>query len=490
MNKDKSIPKTVLKIIETLQNSGFEAYVVGGCVRDIILEKDPKDWDITTNATPEKIQSLFEHTAYENTFGTVCVINDNEKEESLKVIEITPYRKDGKYTDKRHPEKITFSKTLDEDLKRRDFTINAMALDPSENKLIDNFNGINDIAQSTLKVVGNAKERFSEDALRLLRAVRIATELDFSIDKETALAIQDLAETIKEISIERVRDEFIKIIKTKNPMRGVILLNELGLLQHIIPEVELGIGVEQNQAHRYDVYEHNLRTLQHSADKDYKLEIRTASLFHDIAKPHTKEWNDKNEDWSFHAHEVVGAKITDSIMKRMKFSKKFREDVVLLVRWHMFFSDPDKLTLSGVRRMVGRVGEIKIWDLIDLRKCDRIGTGRPKEQPYRLRKFVSMVEEVIRDPVSVKMLKINGQDLMKIIKEEPGRKIGYILSILLEKVLENKDLNTEKDLEGIAKELAKKSEKELEEMSKAAKDTAGELNEKEIKDIRDKYFVN
>ena len=226
------------------------------------------------------------------------------------------------------------------------------------------------------------------------------TQLNGTIEENTLKVVQEKSAALSSIAAERVRDEFIKIIMSDNAAEGIKMLQQTGLLAHIIPELLEGIGVEQSQAHRFDVFEHSVRTLEHGCVKEFRLDIRLAALLHDIAKPRTREWSDERTDWSFHAHEVVGAHMVKKILKRLKFSKEVVDTVTLFVRWHMFFSDPDKVSLSGVRRMIARVGEKHIWDLIDLRVCDRIGTGRPKEQPYRLRKYTSFVEEVLREPVT------------------------------------------------------------------------------------------
>ena len=310
------------------------------------------------------------------------------------------------------------------------------------------------------------------------------------IENKTAEAIKKLAPHIKEISQERIRDEFIKIIESKTPAVGIILLEQLGLLKEIIPELVEGKDVKQNKAHSYDVFVHSIKTLEHAASKEYSLEIRLASLFHDIGKTYTKYFDENKKEWTFHNHEVVGTKVTKKILERMKFPKKTIDEVTLLVRWHMFFSDVEQITLSAVRRMVARVGEENIWDLINLRKCDRIGTGRPKEQPYRLRKYVSLVEEVMREPITPGILKIDGTKLMKELNEKPSRRIGNLLHILLSKVLDNPKLNSEEELIKEAKKLSKLKDEELAELGEKGRIKKMEEEEKEIKKIRDKNKVN
>ena len=482
------IPREILRVSQSIEKAGFEAWVVGGCVRDLILGRAPKDWDLTTNATPEQIQDLFENTFYTNEFGTVGVVNDDTADESLKVVEVTPYRTEGAYGDARRPDTVSFSQKIEDDLKRRDFTINALAYSPSGGQLLDLYGGIKDIQEGVVRAVGEPSERFAEDALRILRAVRISAELNFTIEEKTAAAIAKNAAQLGKISKERVRDEFVRIINSPKPMKALILARSLGLLRYMVPELEEGVGVEQNQAHSYDVFEHSVRALQHAADKGWPLEVRLAALLHDIGKPKSRRFAEDRHDWTFHGHEVIGAKMTKKILENLKFSRETTDNVVNLVRWHMFFSDPDKVTLSAVRRMIANVGKDHIWDLINLRICDRIGTGRPKEQPFRLRKYQSMIEQALRDPISVGMLKIDGKRLIE-MGEKPGPRMGWVLHALLEEVLDDPTRNTKEYLEKQVEELRKLPDNELRAKGEEGKERKGEAEEEEIKDIRKKYFV-
>ncbi len=486
------IPPEVIETVKTLESKGFEAYPVGGCVRDLLLGLIPKDWDITTNARPEDIISLFPKTFYENSFGTVGVVYENPSNENVRLIEVTPYRLEGKYQDYRHPDEVIFAKNIEDDLKRRDFTINAIAIrlsDGAIKDIVDLYGGFKDIKDKIIRTVGSPIERFGEDALRMLRAVRLATQLGFTLNIDTKKAIQSHNELLKHISFERIRDEFTKILMTNNPKAGIEMMHEIGLLKHFIPELEQSIGVKQPQAHAYEVWEHLLRSLQHAADKDWPLEIRLAALFHDIAKPNTAGVSPETHQITFYGHEVVGSRETKKIMDRLRFPMKTTEKVVKLVRWHMFFSDPEKITLSAVRRMVINVGRENIWDLMNLRICDRIGTGRPKESPYRFRKYQAMIEEALRDPISVSMLKMNGAELIKHLGIEPGPKIGAILHALLEEVLENPTLNTKEYLEKRSAELNLLGEKELEILGKEGKMKEKEANKVKIDEIRGKFHV-
>lgn len=487
------IPKEIIKIAEELKNAGFEAYLVGGCVRDLIIGLKPKDWDFATNALPAEIMKIFKNSFYENEYGTVGVVNDSPDDgnldETLKVVEITPYREETGYSDFRRPDEVKFGTTLEKDLSRRDFTINAIALDPYKGQVIDPYKGQVDIKDKIIKAVGKPEERFGEDGLRILRAVRLASELGFEIEKQTRTAIVSGSSFIRNISQERIRDEFSRIIMSKSPENGLILCQELGILKEFLPELERAVGIKQNKAHSYDVWTHLLKSLQHAANKNMSFHVKLAALFHDISKPNTRRWSEEKKDWTFYGHDVVGSRETERILKRLKFPVKTIEKVSKLVRWHMFFSDTDKITLSAVRRLVANVGKEDIWELMDLRSCDRIGTGRPKESPYRLRKFHSMIEEVIADPVSVSMLKIDGARIMEVTQETPGPRIGFILHALLEDVLDDPSLNDEKYLENRAVELSKLANSELEKIGQSAKGRKEEEENKKLAEIRGKYYV-
>lgn len=532
------IPSYVSYVTETLEKAGFEAFIVGGCVRDLILGREPKDWDVTTNALPEQIIELFEHTVYENKFGTVGVVfEENEPEvthvtqefvsretnidvprvtneaESYKqkakswIIEVTPYREEAEYSDNRHPDEVKFSKNIEDDLKRRDFTCNAMAYRVSspvetQKTVIDLYNGQKDIKDKVLRTVGEADDRFKEDALRMLRAVRFAVNLGFTISTETTEAILKNADLIKKISTERIRDEFEKIILSPEPAVGVGMLQKFGLLKHFIPELEEGIGCEQLGEHIYDVYEHLLHALQQAATKKWSLEVRLAALFHDIGKPRTRRYDATKAGgkgkYTFYGHEVVGARMAQKIMERMKFPKKTTDLVVKLVRQHMFFSDTETITLSAVRRVVAKMSSVAkamedsaehpIWTLMNIRECDRVGMKK-KEAPYRLRKYHAMIEEVLRDPISVGQLAVDGKILMEELGMKPGPRMGWTLHALLEEVLDDPKKNTREYLDVRVGELEKLSDKELKALGEEAKKTKDELEEEEVKKLHKKHGV-
>jgi poly(A) polymerase/tRNA nucleotidyltransferase (CCA-adding enzyme) len=489
MKSNFPIPKEVSYVTQTLEKAGFEAFLVGGCVRDLILGRGPKDWDITTNAEPEEIISIFPKTFYENTFGTVGVVDENTENEILKVIEVTPYRVESSYSDNRHPDNVVFSQKIEDDLKRRDFTMNALAYSVSENKLIDLYDGQKDIKDKLIRTVGDPDDRFKEDGLRILRAIRFQAELGFEVSPETEKSILENASLLKNISKERIRDEFTKLIMSPRPMDGLLAMKKLGLLQYIIPELEKAIGVLQNHAHKYDVWEHLIRSVQAGADRNFPLEVRLTALFHDISKPEARRWAEDQKQWTFYGHEVVGSRVTKKILTDLRYPTKIIDKVVKMARWHMFFSDTEQITLSAVRRMIVNVGRENIWDLMNVRICDRIGTGRPKEDPYRLRKYHAMIDEALRDPISVGMLKIDGKKIMDVTHVTPGPKIGWTLHALLEEVLEDPKKNTAEYLGNRAKELINLPEKELKELGEKGKESKEEADEEEIKKIRGKHWV-
>ena len=489
------VPKEVMMVIAVLHAASHEAYLVGGCVRDLLMGVKPKDYDVTTNATPEQIIALFPKTFYENTYGTVGVVTCGEDlatictDETVKIIEVTPYRLETTYSDNRHPDEVLWSNNIVDDLGRRDFTVNAIAYNPVTHETIDPFYGQKDIEKKVIKAVGNANTRFNEDALRLMRAIRFMSQLDFDIESVTRENISTNSSLLKHISRERVREEFVKLLMTDYPMRGIIMMKETGLLENVVPELLRGVGVSQNQAHAYDVWEHNLRTLQHASDKKWPLHVRLSAIFHDISKPETKRYSKEKNVITFYGHDVVGSRVTREIMERLKFSKDMIDKVSMFVRWHMFFSDTEQITLSAVRRLITNVGKESIWDLIDLRICDRVGTGRPKEEPYRLRMYQSMVEQALKDPVTLKMLKTDGKRIMDVTHETPGPKIGYVLHALFDEVLDNPEKNTEQYLDTRAKELVVLSVDELKSLGEAGKEEMAEKNEEQVKEIRKQFKV-
>jgi len=487
-----TIPKEIKDIGATLVGAGFEAYIVGGCVRDLVLGRIPNDWDITTNAHPEDIQRLFPDSFYENKFGTVSVVTKS-KHDQLKVIEVTPFRTDVGYSDRRHPDAVQFARTLEQDLRRRDFTVNAMAIRLGENspvrepKPIDLFQGAQDIERKMIRAVGEPAQRFKEDALRLMRAVRLATTLGFEIEHTTARAIKDEASLLQNIASERTRDELSKLLLADIPERGFEMMRELGLLAYVMPELEEGWGIGQNKHHIYTVWEHNLRALRCAADKKWPLEVRMAALLHDVGKPRAKEGD--GPDSTFYNHEVIGAKMTWRMLNRLKFPKEFAEKVTKLVRYHLFYYNVGEVSESSVRRLIRQVGAEDMEDLIRVRICDRIGSGVPKAEPYKLRHFRFLVEKLSRDPISVGMLRVDGADVMRIADIPPGPKVGFLLNILLEEVLDDPALNKKAYLEDRLLQLAHMTDEELKALADEAKKKKIALEEAEIGEIKKKHWV-
>lgn len=484
------IPKQVKLILENLEKANFEAYIVGGCVRDLLRKEKPQDWDVATNAKPGQIAKIFPKNFVHNKFGMVTVLTDS-KDETLKEIQIMPYRIESKYTDKRHPEKIEWVKTIQEDLARRDFTVNALALclrPDSGHEIIDLFNGQEDLEKKIIRAVGKPEHRFSEDALRMMRAVRFAATLGFTIEKNTQEAIKENAKFLKMISQERIRDELIKIIMSKRASDGIELLRKLGLLKYIIPELEQGYKVSQNKHHIYDCYEHSILSLKYAAQKDYNQYVRLAALLHDIGKPQTKQG--EGLDATFYNHEIVGAKITAQILNRLRFSKKDTNRIVRLVRYHLFYYNVGEVGDSSIRRLVHKVGPENLEELLQVRYCDRIGSGCPKAEPYKLRHLKYVIEKVAQDPISVKKLKVSGNDVMKILKTEPGPKIGQILDVLLGEVLEDPKLNKKKGLLEKIKTLGKLSDKKLKDLTDKARQERNKLEIKRDEMTKKKYWVS
>lgn len=494
-NISMKVPKEVQTIISTLTGAGFEAFAVGGCVRDLLMEREPKDWDVTTSATPEEIQKLFPKSFYTNAFGTVTVLCGKEK--NISEVEVTTYRVDAGYNDQRHPDSVTFTKSLKEDLARRDFTVNAMALGVAASDehreysvvinditVIDPFGGLRDLNDRVIRAVGTPSERFSEDALRLMRAVRFSAQLDFSIEDRTLKAITEYAPAIDAVSDERVRDELIKLVMSSHPEKGMNLLQHTGLLAIILPELQEGVGVGQNKHHIYTVFDHCVKSLQFAAHYGYPLHVRLASLFHDIGKPRTKRL--QGNDYTFYAHDIVGARMTEHLMKRLKFPNDLIEQVSHLVRQHMFYYDVGKVTPAGARRLLRRVGKENFEDLIKLRIAERKGSGVPKAEPYRLRHLQFMVEQASKEPITVGQLKIAGNDLITELGMRPGPMFGGILNALLAEVLEDPSKNTREYLLGRAKEL---KDKDADELKKLGATAIEEEEKKQEEEIKRKYRV-
>ena len=498
------IPEEVQFIIGKLRENGFEAYIVGGCVRDILRGVEPQDWDIATNAKPEEIQKIFKKSYLDNKFGTVTVQiqkskikNKETQKPEIMEIEITPFRIEEKYSDKRHPDKVRWAKTIEEDLSRRDFTINAIAAEFSISnfqfsKIIDPFNGQKDLKNKIIRAVRDPEERFGEDALRMMRAVRFAVTLEpfqiWQIEEKTERAIKKNAHLLEFISKERIREELMKMIMSPNGARGIEILRRLGLLKYIIPELEEGFGVWQNKHHIYQIYQHLLLSLNYACLKNFSKYVRLAALFHDIGKPRVKKG--EGPDATFYNHEIVGAKMTCQILNRLKFPKKDIEKIAKLVRYHLFYYNVGEVGESSVRRLLRKVGPEDIEELLQVRMADRIGSGVPKAEPYKLRHLRYMLEKVSRDPISVKMLKVNGNDVMKILKIGPGPKVGKILTCLLGEVLKDPKKNNRTYLgQEIVRLGQKMSEEELNRTFNRTRSEIEKIEQKRDEMTKKKYWI-
>jgi putative nucleotidyltransferase with HDIG domain len=404
--------------------------VVGGAVRDWILKRDIKDWDFATNLTPEEMKKIFPRNSFcENVFGTFSIVTKD-----MGIFEITTYRTERGYSDKRHPDEIKWGKSLQEDVERRDFTINAMAMD-IEGQITDYHNGQEDLNNHLIHCVGTADERFQEDALRMIRAIRIAAQIGFLIEEETFTSIQKNAHLISEIAGERIRDEIFKILICKKPGDGLRLLKNSGLLTEIMPELLPGVGMSQKGHHIYDVWDHELEALNNCQSKNPV--TRLATLLHDVGKPAVMKI--ENGERTFYNHEVVGSRIAVKIGKRLRLSNKELEQLFILVRWHMFTVE-DTQTDKAVRRFIRNVTPEYLEEMISLRRSDRLGSGA-KESSWRWELFKKRLVEVQKQPFTVKDLKVNGLDVMEILKIKPSRQVGEILDKLFAQVEEKPELN-------------------------------------------------
>lgn len=536
-----NLPFESLYIIYALQEAGFEAYLVGGAVRDLVLKQEGiKDFDFATNAKPEEIQNIFPESFYENQFGTVSITHEKllnqilnkdlslpkqnlykrlldeekkifEKNQKGKIInlkeakkihhslknkalaskkildkkifrtslppfEITTFRNDGDYADHRRPDSVVWGKKISDDLNRRDFTINAMAIEINnkylnkifkQNKniqeryqleannwqLIDQYQGFKDLKNKLIRTVADPDQRFAEDALRMLRAIRLAVQLNMKLEKETYLSIQKNKDLLRFVSFERIGAEMIKILASDHPADGIKLLDETGLLNYIIPELKLGKKMDQPGHHTTDVWVHSLDALEACPSSDPI--VRLATLLHDVGKPET--YVEKDKEITFYNHEVLGSRIASKIAKRLRLSKKDVQRIFILVRYHMFYYQP-KHSDASVRRFIKKVGLENIDDILDLREGDRLGSGA-KKTSWRLEEFKERIIEQLNQPMDLSDLEINGQTLIKELKLKPSPIIGQILNELLEKVLQNPEINKKGTLINEAKKILKKGKK-------------------------------
>lgn len=460
------LPPEILDICKKITDAGFEAVLVGGVVRDLLSGKEAKDWDLTTSAAPEQILKIFKNGFYNNQFGTVGIVTKNQN-----IVEITTYRTESSYKDSRHPEKVKWGKSLEEDLARRDFTVNAIGLKyqsvilgsaatPESKKadsgqarlaiasakrarmtleLVDLYKGQKDLEKKLIRAVGDPDERFQEDALRILRAIRFSATLEFRIEPKTLAAIKRNARLISKISGERVREELFKMIAAKEPEKGFFLAHETGVLEVILPELDVCFDVPQKSPkrhHIYDVATHCIYSLKFCPSTDPI--TRFATLLHDIGKAKVAKTIDGVR--TFYNHEVVGARQAKEIADRLHLSREQRDKLFLLVRWHQF-SVGENQTDAAIRRFIKNVGLENVNDMMDLRVGDRLGGGLQQPESWRLKLFRQRIAEVLTQPFSVTDLKVNGRDVMEILKIKPGKRIGEILNALFAEVEENKDRN-------------------------------------------------
>jgi len=434
---DFKLPAEVKDIINSFKKNNFEIYVVGGAVRDILMGKIVYDWDFTTDAEPFEILKIYPDGFYDNLFGTVGISIDGFD----RPFEITTFRTETTYSDNRRPDKVSWGKTLEEDLKRRDFTINSMAFDGE--KIIDLYKGQDDLKNKFIRAVGDPNERFNEDALRMMRAVRIGGELNFQIEEKTFDAIKSNSTLINKIAKERIKDELFKILKSVNSYNGIVLLKESGLMQEILPELIKCFGIEQKSPQRhhiYDVGDHLLMSLKNCKSDDPI--TRFAILIHDIGKPQTYKKLDSGVI-TFYNHEMVSTKIAINIADRLRFSAKEKDKFVKLVRFHQFTVDEHQ-TDSSIRRFLRNIGLENVEDMLALRVGDRLGGGA-RETSWRLEEFKKRLVEVQKQPFSIKDLKVNGKDVMKVLKIKSGPKVGEVLEKIFNEVVEKK-LPNEKEI--------------------------------------------
>ena len=427
------IPKFVNFVLERLRHKGLLAFIVGGAVRDALLGRPQEDWDIATSGSPSQIQDIFSDTRqFQLKHETITLIMDNHK------LEVTTFR--GKHANNLH-----------EDLSRRDFTIDAMAFDPNERRLIDPFGGQADLAKRRIKAVENPEDRFKEDPARLIRAVRLATELGFQVDPETFTAIQKMAGSLAKVAKERIRDEMVKILVAQRPSSGLHLLRRTGLLRVIIPELLEGYLKRQNRYHRFTILKHIMVTVDTVAPT---LTLRLTALLHDIAKPRVRSKG--KAGWRFIGHEKASAEMADHILQRLRFSSELIRKVTHLIAHHMIGYSP-KWTDSAVRRWVRKIGIENVDILIDFRKADLIAHGTGKVDLGLLEELRQRASLLIKDKKSVlstKDLAIDGHTIMKVLNIPSGPKVGKVLQKLMALVTEHPEFNTQDQLVDILKRMS------------------------------------
>lgn len=438
------LPEKVKYIINTIIQAGYEAYAVGGCIRDSVLGRVPDDWDITTSATPYQVKALFKRTVDTGIqHGTVTVMLDKEG------FEVTTYRIDGEYEDARHPKEVIFTGNLTEDLKRRDFTINAMAYN-EEAGLVDVFEGMKDIERKVIRCVGNPRERFTEDALRMMRAVRFSAQLGYSIEEETLAAIRELSPNLIHISAERIQTELVKLVVSPHP-ENLRIAFEAGITGIILPEFDLCMKTEQNNPHHcYNVGEHTLKSMENIRQDKV---LRLAMLFHDIGKPAAITTDDEGIH-HFHGHPGISEKMAYDILRRLKFDNHTIYMVTKLVRFHDYNVEPEE---KYVRRAIMKIGEDIFPLLFEVKRADmQAQSGYLREEKEEKLKAVYQVYEKVlaeKQCVSLKTLAVTGKDLIEEAGMQPGRQIGEVLNKLLDAVVEEPQKNNREILLKLAAEI-------------------------------------
>ncbi len=455
---DAFMPVGVRRVMERISAAGGEAYAVGGSVRDLLLGRRPDDWDLATSLTPREVMGVFRRTLPTGVeHGTVTVVT------ARRHVEVTTFRTEGEYSDHRHPDWVAFTRELEEDLGRRDFTINAVAMD-RWGCLTDPFGGLGDMARGLIRTVGDPAERFGEDALRMVRAVRFAAQLGFSVHESVMDALEENAPLVDGVSVERVRAELDRLLSSTDPAGGIELLRKVGLLERFWPELCEGVGVEQNPHHAYTVWEHSLNTLGAMARETSDLSLRLAALLHDVAKPRCLS-TDAEGMRHFYNHHVVGAAVARRMLVRLRYDNRTIDRVTHLIRHHMALHHYPDMKDAAIRRLVNRVGVANMDDLVALRTADREGSGT-KDTPLSrgTLRLLERVDRVLAEDAafSLKDLAVDGHDVMRVGGLDPGPGVGRILNRLLDEVLEDPSLNTRLALKARIRELVDSGEVPIE----------------------------
>ncbi|MGB5811983.1 MAG: HD domain-containing protein [Polyangiales bacterium] len=443
----QQIARPVLEICQELRDAGERAWIVGGCVRDSLLGRQVNDWDVATSALPGKVQKTFRRvipTGVEH--GTVTVLWKGG------AYEVTTLRGEGDYSDGRRPDNVVFVGDIDHDLARRDFTVNAIAYDPVDGRVVDPFQGLADMGRKLLRAVGDPKERFQEDGLRILRGARFSATLDFELEAETEAAFRGALDTFRKVSPERVREEWLKAMKARAPSRAFEVMRRTGILEVTYPELLEQVGCAQNKWHAYDVWNHTMRVLDESEGGPIE---RVAALLHDVAKPRTRAHSDKTHDWTFYNHERVGADMAANWLRTYKFSNEERETIVGLVRNHLICYEPD-WSDAAVRRFIKRVGADHIEALLRLGHADALGKGRDvAEELAALTELRARIDAQVEQgsALTTRDLAVDGNDIISALDGQAGPIVGKVLRELLERVLDDPSLNTRDKLIPLANQI-------------------------------------